>query len=325
MKKVAVIGLGNISTRHRKNVKQLYPNAEVIAVSSSGKLSQQPISDADKVFLDIEDAIAAKPDMAIVASPATMHAKHAINFIKAGIPVLIEKPLTASVTEAQNIIETAKQYSVAVSVGYCLRYMPVIQALKDIIHTGSMGKIYNVYCETGQYLPDWRPTKNHRYSVSASKFLGGGALLELSHEIDYLHYIFGDLKPVAAILRSSEELELEVEDLVDILALTSDNSVVNIHLDFLQKTPRRIIRIITENGSIDCDLIDNSLKMNKRGEEYIVYKDDDFNRNQMYLDMLINFNRLIDGEEHSTISLAEAQKIVIFVEKVKNMTGNQYG
>src|SRR5699024_8419493 len=182
-------------------------------------------------------------------------------------------------------------------VGYCLRYMPVIQALKDIIHTGSMGKIYNVYCETGQYLPDWRPTKNYRYSVSANKSLGGGALLELSHEIDYLHYLLGDLKPISAILRSSEELKLEVEDLADVLALTSENSVVNIHLDFLQKTPRRIIRIITENGSMDCDLISNSLKINRCGEEYVVYEDNSYDRNQMYLDMLINFKRLVDGEE----------------------------
>lgn len=324
MKKVAVIGLGNISTRHRKNVKQLYPNAKVIAVSSSGKLPQQLISDADKVCLDIEDAIAAKPDMAIVASPATMHSKHATTLIKAGIPILIEKPLTASVTDAQNIIETAKQHNVAVSVGYCLRYMPVIQALKDIIHTGSMGKIYNVYCETGQYLPDWRPTKNYRYSVSASKSLGGGALLELSHEVDYLHYIFGDLKPVAAILRSSEELELEVEDLADVLALTSDNSVVNIHLDFLQKTPRRIIRIITENGSIDCDLIDNSLKITKRDKDYVVYEDKNFDRNQMYLDMLMDFNHLVAGKDHATISLVEAAKTVAFVTRVKNMVGGKY-
>src|SRR5699024_6564782 len=118
--------------------------------------------------------------------------------------------------------------------------------------------------------------------------------------------------------------KLEVEDLADVLALTSENSVVNIHLDFLQKTPRRIIRIITENGSMDCDLISNSLKINRCGEEYVVYEDNSYDRNQMYLDMLINFKRLVDGEEHSTISLAEAQKIVIFVAKVKNMTGNQY-
>lgn len=324
MKKIAVIGMGNISTRHRKNVKQLFPDAEIIAVSSSGNFPKLPISDADKVLLNIEDAIAAKPDMAIVASPATMHATHAIKLIKSGVPVLVEKPLTASVADAHSILEAARQHSVAVSVGYCLRYMPVIKELKNIIHTGSMGKIYNVFCETGQYLPDWRPSKNYRDSVSVSKSLGGGALLELSHEIDYLHYLFGDLQPVAAVLRSSEELGLEVEDLVDVLALTTENSVVSIHLDFLQKMPRRKIRIVAEKGNMDCDLIINSLKITKHGEEYVVFEDNDFDRNQMYLDMLGDFNRMVAGEEHTTISLAEAQKTVVFVTNVKNMVGSKY-
>jgi len=324
MKKVAVIGLGNISTRHRKNVKQLFSGAEVIAVSSSGNLPEQPISDVDKVFLDIEDAIAEKPDMAIVASPATMHTAHAVALIEAGIPVLVEKPLAASVADTQSIMEAARLHSVAVGVGYCLRYMPVIKELKDIIHTGRMGKIYNIYCETGQYLPDWRPSKDYRDSVSVSKILGGGALLELSHEIDYLHYLFGDLQPVAAVLRSSEELGLEVEDLADVLALTTENSVVTIHLDFLQKTPNRKIRIIAENGNMDCDLIKNCLKIIRNGEEHVVFEDNDFDRNRMYLDMLVDFNYLVAGDEHTTISLAEAQKTVAFVTSVKNMAGGKY-
>lgn len=324
MKKVAVIGLGNISNRHRRNVKQLFPGVEVVAMSSSGRYPNTQVSDADKVFLTIEEIISEKPDMAIVASPATLHATHAVKLIQSDIPVLIEKPLTARDADAQMILEAAQQNSVAASVGYCLRYMPVIKELKSIVQSGNMGKIYNIYCETGQYLPDWRASKDYRDSVSVKKSLGGGALLELSHEIDYLQHLFGDLQPISAILRCSVELNLEVEDLVDVLAITEQNSVVMLHLDFLQKAPHRKIRVIAESGSIECDLIKNSLKITKRDKDYVVYEDKNFDRNQMYLDMLMDFNHLVTGMDHATISLVEAAKTVAFVTRVKNMVGGKY-
>lgn len=321
MKTIAVVGLGNISIRHRENIRKLYPQARLLAVSASGRHPKSVVANADNVFLSLSEAIAENLDMALVASPATLHAKHAIQLIDANVPVLIEKPLAASMQDAKIILEAASINSAIASVGYCLRYLPVIQELKKLLQTQKLGIIYNVYCEVGQYLPYWRPDKEFKNSVSANKCLGGGALLELSHEIDYLHYLFGDLEPHASILRSSSALNLDVEDQVDVLAVSRSNEVVTIHLDFLQKKAFRKIRIIAENGIAECDLIANQLVVDVSSEEKYFYEDKGYDKNKIYLNMLNDFNLLIAGKENSTISLKEGLKTVHFIHKVKELAG----
>ena len=78
-----------------------------------------------------------------------------------------------------------------------------------------VGNVYSFNCESGSFLPNWRK-KNYQYSVSAQKKLGGGALLELSHELDYINWIFGKKYETKAFYRNSKILNLDVEDNVKI-------------------------------------------------------------------------------------------------------------
>ncbi|WP_420229172.1 Gfo/Idh/MocA family protein [Psychrobacter sp. ER1] len=123
MNKLAVIGLGSISNRHRKNLKMLYPRSTIFAMSSSGRTPDKLPPDADIIARNIEEVISHNPDMVIVASPSTLHKEHSIRLINAGIPVLIEKPITASLVDANEIIKALKSHQTPVAIGYCLRYL----------------------------------------------------------------------------------------------------------------------------------------------------------------------------------------------------------
>ncbi len=81
---VAVIGLGSIALRHRRNLKQTYTSATVLAMSASGRIPEQEVACADYIVSDIQSLIAAKPFMVIVASPSTLHAEHSIPLLEAG-------------------------------------------------------------------------------------------------------------------------------------------------------------------------------------------------------------------------------------------------
>lgn len=313
----AVIGLGNISTRHRANLKKLYPKAKVYAVSASGRIPTEAIENTDKVLSSIDEIININPKFVIVASPATFHAEHAIPLIQAGIPVLIEKPVSASITDSKKILEQAKLHKTPVSVGYCLRYLSSSQEIKRLLDIKKVGVIYNIFVEIGQYLPDWRPSKNFRTSVSASSKLGGGGLLELSHEFDYIQWLFGELDLLGAILRSSKELNLEVEDLADILAKTSKGSVVSIHLDFLQKQAYRKCRILGSEGVLEWDLIKNQITLINKEQNELIFDGSKADKNQIYLDMLVDFNNLIHAKPNQCITLNEAHRTVKLINKIK--------
>lgn len=317
MERVAVIGLGNISIRHRKNLKHLYPSASVYAMSASGQITTVDVSDCDVFVSSVEELIQHCIEFAIVASPATLHAVHAIPLLKAGIPVLIEKPLAASLADCEAIRLASHEYNTPVAIGYCLRYLPSAIIMKNMLTEQKIGRFYNMQAETGQYLPDWRPSKDFRQSVSVCAKLGGGVLLELSHEFDYIKWLLGSLKIEYAILRSSEELGLLVEDIADVVLSCTAGAIATVHLDFLQRKAHRKCRLIGSEGSLEWDLIQNSVSLNSAKGIEVIYCDPTWDKNQMYLSMITDFVNLIQGAENKSISIDDATQTVALIEQIK--------
>jgi predicted dehydrogenase len=317
MKNIAVIGLGNIATRHRRNLKLLFPEAKLIAMSASGRVPKEPVGDSDHIAESINEIVQSEVQFAIIASPAPFHAQHAIPLIQAGIPVLIEKPVSVIQADAQALIDAEAKYQTPVAVGYCLRYLPSAQKVRQMLQEGVIGTLYNAFIEIGQYLPDWRPTKDYRETVSAKAELGGGVLLELSHELDYAQWILGSLIPRHVILRASEELGLEVEDNADLLMTTMKGAVVNIHLDFLQRKAHRKCRFIGSEGCIEWDLIQNEVVLITARDKQVIYSAPEWDKNKMYLEMVTDFIRKINGQPNQSITLQEAERTVDLIVEMK--------
>ncbi|WP_065546003.1 Gfo/Idh/MocA family oxidoreductase [Vibrio scophthalmi] len=318
MSKVAVIGLGNIATRHRRNLKILFPETELLVMSASGRVPTETISDSDGIVTSVDALIEAKVELVIVASPAPFHAQHAIPLIEAGIPTLIEKPVTTTIDDAQAIQQAISQHKTPVAVGYCLRYLPSALKLKALLVGNEIGTLYNAHIEIGQYLPDWRPSKDYRDCVSANKNLGGGVLFELSHELDYAQWLLGPLHLQYALLRSSKELNLEVEDMADIITLTDTGAVTTIHLDFLQRKAHRKCSFIGSKGRIDWDLIQNQLTLITAAESRVIYNEPEWDKNLMYLAMITDFIQMINQAPHSCIEMNAAASTVDLINQIKS-------
>ncbi|MBK4727342.1 Gfo/Idh/MocA family protein [Pantoea agglomerans] len=317
MVRIAVIGLGNISIRHRRNIRQLYPSACIYGMSASGHLPGETVSDCDFLVSSIEELVKYQVDFAIIASPATSHAAHAIPLIRAGIPVLIEKPVAASVDDCNAISEASKQHNTPVAVAYCLRYLSSASVVKNLLGTQTIGRLYNALVEVGQYLPDWRPGKDFRNSVSARAELGGGVLLELSHEFDYIQWLLGPLIVEHAMLRSSIELGLSVEDVADVVVTSTSGAVVSIHLDFLQRKAHRKSRFIGSDGTLEWDLVQNSVTLISAEGIEVIYCEPDWDKNQMYLNMITDFVAHIHQAENRIIDIDFATRTVELIEKIK--------
>lgn len=318
MQKVAVIGLGNIATRHRRNLKTLFPNATLYAMSASGRQPQEEVNDCDAIVASIDELIEKQLDMVIIASPATCHAQHAIPFIQSGVATFIEKPVVASAADVETLIQTTEKYpDTPVAVGYCLRYLPSTNVVKNLLSKNGLGTLYNAFVSVGQYLPDWRPTKDFRNSVSANASLGGGALLELSHDLDYSRWLLGPLSLQHAILRSSQELALDVEDMADISLLTEQGAVAHVHLDFLQRKASRQCSFIGSKGRLDWDLVGNEVLLCTAKGTEVLYSEPEWDKNQMYLLMLEDFVNSIKGESNQCITVTEAAETIYLIDDIK--------
>lgn len=314
---VGIVGLGNISLRHRRNIRALFPGVTIYLVSSSGReLPDDLLLDGEAMLASIEELVTQEPNFVVVCSPATFHNAHAVPLLQAGIPTLIEKPVAATVEECEAIIAAAKEGGAKAAVGYCLRFMPALDVVRDVLARGSLGEIVTVSSHCGQYLPDWRPAVDFRSTASARKELGGGALLELSHELDYLDLIFGNLSPRFAWLRHSLNLKLEVEDMVDLVLEGEHGVPVYVHLNFIEKPPARSFKIIAEKGSLSWDLLENVVSIRSRDDEKTIFSDPGWDKNQMYLGMIGAFAA---GDFNRLATLDSARRTVQLIEQLKNI------
>ena len=101
----------------------------------------------------------------------------------------------------------------------------------------------------------WRKDRDYRSSVTANRNLGGGVLLELSHELDYLSWIFGPCKWVRAWIGNVSDLDVDVEDSANlILGMTQKDTekdlICSLNMDFVRQDKHRSCTVICEHGTI---------------------------------------------------------------------------
>jgi len=251
--RILIVGLGSIGQRHLRLARQLFPFSDIwILRHQSG--AQIPIL-ANGVFSQIDEAIAFEPHIAVISNPAPFHIVTAKALAALGVHLLIEKPLSSNLTSVKELLELCSQRGIVLMTGYNLRYLNSLSHFRKLVRQGFIGEVLSVRCEIGQYLPSWRPDRDYREGVSARQELGGGALLELSHELDYLRWIFGEVKWVRATLIQQSRLDIDVEDSAH-LTLGFDQNVHGrmiigtVNLDFIRHDTTRTCTAIGEKGSL---------------------------------------------------------------------------
>lgn len=251
-----VVG-GGIGLRHLSNLQTILPNAELRLLSTHSDISH--VNKKTELVADLEAARLFKPQITIVANPATYHAQVISHLASTGTAFLIEKPLAASIVDAEVIKEQALLFSSLVMVGYNLRFSQSLNFFKDLIDQKKFGEVKTARADVGQDLRAWRPEVDFRNSVSAQKFLGGGVLLELSHEIDYLSWIFGHLQYLQSITGTIGHTDLDVEDFGFIHFSSSTGVPISLTMDFFRQGKSRECVVMCQDGTLRWDGIAGSV------------------------------------------------------------------
>lgn len=288
--KCLVVSYGSIGKRHFEILKNFNQVSEVHIVTSQ-------IVENETVFKSISEACKNNEYYyVVIASPTDRHKNDLEEVAKynGSAIILIEKPLFE---EFKVEIPSFKNQ---VFIGYNLRYHPVIVSLLDLLKETE--EIYYINLYVGQYLPTWRPDKDYRHSYSSKKNEGGGVLLDLSHEIDLLHLISGEIKTFSSLVMKRSSLEISSEDIAIINGMTKNNVIFSMSLDYLSKTPIRKIIIQGKNKTIIADLIHSTLSsMSIDGEvtNFSISKEDrNFTYTQMHTSILSeDYKKLCSFEE----------------------------
>ena len=239
--------------RHSRLARRFLPDSDIRVLVRN---KEKPVpEEANGLFTSLADALAFSPELAVIASPAPLHLDSALPLARLGTHLLMEKPIAAVAEGVQALIDVVRTHRGVLLLGYNLRFAPSLREFRRLVQAGAIGRCYAVRAEVGQYLPSWRPDADYRQGVSACKVLGGGVLLELSHEFDYLRWIFGEVTSVQATLARQSRLEIDVEDTADLmLAFAAAGGkapvLASVHLDFVRQDTVRTCTVVGEGGTL---------------------------------------------------------------------------
>jgi predicted dehydrogenase len=269
--RILIVGYGSIGQRHVRLVRESMPEADICVLRRSS--SGPPIEGVQAVYAQMQQALEFEPQFAVIASPASEHLKTATALVEQGCHVLIEKPLCLPGDSAAALMEACQRRpEVRVQLGYNLRFSSSLQRFRQLILENTLGRLLSVRCEVGQYLPNWRPGQDYRESASAQRALGGGVLMELSHELDYLQWVFGRCEWVSAHLAQCSALEIDVEDTALLwLGHTGKEGQMGVTtalcMDFYRHDTTRRCTAIFEQGSLTLDAIAGHIVLQSAGAD----------------------------------------------------------
>lgn len=301
-----IAGCGSIGRRHLCNLREL--GETELSVYRSGRTGVEQIEREFGVqsFFSLDDALADRPDIVLVANPTSLHMPTALQAVSAGCNVLIEKPLSHSLDGTAALATLVRKNGVTATVGYNLRFHPVVRKLKEMVDSGCIGDILSVCAWAGQYLPDWHPGEDYQESYVARSELGGGVILTLSHELDYLYWMFGDVAEVTASASQPSDLDMDAESLAEITLVFKSGVMGQVHLDCLQRTPSRGCEFVGSGGTVRCDLNRAGILVYRNGAgepERVTIPAVDSNR--MYMDELEHFIECVSTGKEPLVPLRD--------------------
>jgi predicted dehydrogenase len=223
---VAVVGAGVIGRTHIETIAKsdVAKLAAIVDPTEAGQA--MAASFGVPWFADHAGLIASKLcDAAIIATPNALHLGHALDFIAAKIPVLVEKPVTVTVADAQGLADAAAKAGMPVLVGHHRRHNPIIARAREVIASGVLGRLttatilYTFLKPASYFDPLWR----------RDPAAGGPVLINLIHEIDLVRHLLGEIESLQA-LTSNGVRGFAVEDTVAVMLRMVSGALVTISL-----------------------------------------------------------------------------------------------
>ncbi len=212
--RLGVIGLRGMGGGHVRAISK-NPYACLLAVADIDASLAESVGGQHnaRAYTDYRRMLEQQPlDGVIIATPHLVHAPMALDALEADMHVLVEKPITMRVSEADKMVQRAKDCGLILAVGHNYRTFPCNLMLKKLLDEGQVGPLYRVHWQWLENRPDsyyqrdrWRCTWRQA---------GGGVLMnQTSHDLDLLCWLVGKPVEVSAMIGNYAHTH-EVEDTV---------------------------------------------------------------------------------------------------------------
>lgn len=235
-----VIGWGYWGPKIARNLDTI-PQATVAMVADmdAGRLAKLAVNQPwIQATTQVEDVLRSDIDAVVIATPVRTHFKLAREALLHDKHVLVEKPLTANVAEAEELVALAQERQRVLMVGHTFEYNPAVNELRKLVQSGDLGKIYCVEAERVN-LGLFRNDINVIWDLAP-------------HDISILLYLF-DKKPERIKVQAHAHLQSRIEDVAHLDLEFADNMNAHIHVSWLHPCKIRRVTVIGDERMVVYD------------------------------------------------------------------------
>jgi UDP-2-acetamido-3-amino-2,3-dideoxy-glucuronate N-acetyltransferase len=236
-KKLCVIGGGRWGQNH---IKTLYETGNLggIVENNESRLKELMVLYPVKGFINLADAMKESFDGFVVATPAQTHYEIGKLLLENRRHTLIEKPMTLSSEESQELVEIAQRNDTRLMVGHVLLFHPAVKKIKEIVHSGKIGKLYYLY-STRLNFGTVRTEENVFWSFAP-------------HDISVLNYITGQ-PPVELYSTGSRCLQDKICDVAVTQLVYAGNINAYIFVSWLHPFKEQRLVVVGSKGMISFE------------------------------------------------------------------------
>jgi predicted dehydrogenase len=245
--RVGLAGLGSIGQNH---LRLLVGRGDVRLAAIADPVAETLRSSAEQTGAQaFPDALAmldeADLDAVVIATPTTAHATVTLAAISRGLPVLVEKPLAATVDDGLRILTSARRRGVPVQVGHVERFNPAVLELDRRLRQGWLSSIYSI--------------SSRRAGPFPARIRDVGVTVDLAtHDVDILSWITRE-RPIRVYAETARRIHAEHEDLLFGLLHFASGTTGFLDVNWLTPTKRRQLHVVGEEGMFELDYLTQRL------------------------------------------------------------------
>ena len=304
--KIMIAGLGSIGRRHFRNLLAL-GERDILLFRSHHRTQPDDELAGYPVATELDAALAYRPEAVIISNPTALHLEVALPAAKQGCHIMLEKPVAASLEGISDLQAAVSESGARILIGYHFRHHPGLQYAKELLAAGGIGRPLSARAHWGEYLPGWHPWEDYRQGYSARADLGGGVVLTLSHPLDYLRWLFGEVEALWAFTAKTSDLELQVEDTAEISLRFASGLLGSLHLDYNQRPGSHWLEVIGTNGTLRWDNQNGEIRVftGDKGEWQAYPPPAGFERNHLFLAEMRHFLEVARGNAQPCCNLED--------------------
>jgi predicted dehydrogenase len=248
--RVAVIGLGSMGRNHSRVLTEI-EEAEFLGALEIGSTDLNEVY-GKPIFRSLDQLLAAKPDYCVVSVPTESHFLVAKTLMLNGINVLIEKPITNSLIQAEELINIAREMNLVCGVGHIERYNSALVEMKRLLVANCLGRIFQI--------------STQRQGPFPKRILDVGVIKDLAtHDIDAVMWL--TQTGYQNLVTFGQKIGIgNHEDLIISSAVLRNGIIVNHQVNWVNPVKTRQITVLGEKGSYVADLLTSDLTFFEHGQ-----------------------------------------------------------